>query len=107
MAKKHRPRADRPTPKPRPGEIAQAQGHTLNSYRLGALPMLQAILQRLRLEEFLGVLPERARPAFEFRHASWFDDETYSALREGGAGTRTPRVRRAATRREKRAGPPR
>jgi transposase len=54
MAKEQRPRADRPAPKPRPGEIAQAQGRTLNSYRLGALPMLEAILQRLRLEEFLG-----------------------------------------------------
>src|SRR5712671_5941389 len=50
MAKKHRPRADQPASKPRPGEIAQAQGRTLNSYRLGAQP----ILQRLRLEEFLG-----------------------------------------------------
>jgi transposase len=54
MAKKNRSRADHPAPKPRPGEIAQAQGHTLNSYRLGALPMLDAILQRLRLEEFLA-----------------------------------------------------
>jgi transposase len=54
MAKKHRPRADRPAPKPRPGEIAQAQGRTLNSYRLGALPMLESVLQRLRLGEFLG-----------------------------------------------------
>lgn len=54
MAKKRPPRADRPAAKPRPGEIAQAQGRTLNSYRLGALPMLERILQRLRLEEFLA-----------------------------------------------------
>jgi transposase len=53
MAKKRPRRADRPAPKPRPGEIAQAQGRTLNSYRLGALPMLESILRRLRLEEFL------------------------------------------------------
>src|SRR4051794_23998098 len=53
MAKKQRPRADRPAPKPRPGEVAQAQGRTLNSYRLGALPVLDTILRRLRLEEFL------------------------------------------------------
>ncbi len=53
MAKKRQKRADRPAPKARPGEIAQAQGRTLNSYRLGALPMLEAILRRLRLEEFL------------------------------------------------------
>jgi transposase len=53
MAKKHRPRADRTAPKPRPGEVAQAQGRTLSSYRLGALPILDTILRRLRLEEFL------------------------------------------------------
>lgn len=53
MAKKRPLRADRPVPKARPGEIAQAQGRTLNSYRLGALPMLDSILRRLRLEEFL------------------------------------------------------
>jgi transposase len=53
MAKKRPPRADQTVPKTRPGEIAQAQGRTLNSYRLGALPMLERILQRLRLEEFL------------------------------------------------------
>ncbi len=53
MAKERQQRADRPAPKARPGEIAQAQGRTLNSYRLGALPMLEAILRRLRLEEFL------------------------------------------------------
>src|SRR4051794_18940289 len=53
MAKARPQRADRPAPEARPGEIAQAQGLTLNSYRLGALPMLDRILQRLRLEEFL------------------------------------------------------
>ena len=34
-----------------------------------------------RLTEFLEVLPRRWRSAFEFRHASWFDDEVYEALR--------------------------
>jgi transposase len=53
MTKKHRPRADRTAPEPRPGEIAQAQGRTLNSYRLGVLPILDTILRRLRLEKFL------------------------------------------------------
>ena len=53
MAKKRPQRDDRPAPKARPGEIAQAQGRTLNSYRLGALPVLDRILRRLRLEEFL------------------------------------------------------
>jgi len=54
MAKKHRPGADGPAPEIRSGESANAQGRTLNSYRLGALPILDRILQRLRLEEFLG-----------------------------------------------------
>ena len=54
MAKKHRPRADGPAPEIRTGEVANAQGRTLNSYRLGALPILDRILRRLRLEEALG-----------------------------------------------------
>ena len=54
MGRKRQDPTDRPVPKPRPGEIAQAQGRTLNSYRLGALPMLESVLRRLRLGEFLG-----------------------------------------------------
>lgn len=38
-----------------------------------------------RLEEFLAILPARRRVAFEFRHASWFDDRTFDALRRHGA----------------------
>jgi transposase len=53
MAKNRRPRPDRGESKTRPGEIAQAQGRTLNSYRLGALPVLDHFLNRLGLEEFL------------------------------------------------------
>src|SRR5262245_23849877 len=53
MAKKRQRRVDRPAPKYRPGEVAQARGRTLSSYRLGALPILDGILQRLRLREFL------------------------------------------------------
>lgn len=34
-----------------------------------------------RLKAFLDVLPKRRRAAFEFRHASWFDDEVYALLR--------------------------
>lgn len=34
-----------------------------------------------RLEEFLARLPHRWRAAFEFRHASWFEADTYAALR--------------------------
>ena len=38
-----------------------------------------------RLREFLTMLP-KCRAAFEFRHASWFDDEVFTLLREHGVG---------------------
>ncbi|HEV8695639.1 MAG TPA: DUF72 domain-containing protein [Lysobacter sp.] len=38
-----------------------------------------------RLVEFLRVLPNDHRAAFEFRNGSWFDDEVYAALKEAGA----------------------
>lgn len=37
------------------------------------------------LEQFLACLPEGTRAAFEFRHASWHDDEVYTALRRRNA----------------------
>lgn len=33
------------------------------------------------LDQFLGMLPRSLRPAFEFRHESWFQDEVYDVLR--------------------------
>jgi len=38
-----------------------------------------------RLAEFLKILPAGHAAAFEFRNASWFDDEVYDALRSAGA----------------------
>ena len=38
-----------------------------------------------RLRAFLDRMPRGIRPAFEFRHASWLDDETYDALRAADA----------------------
>jgi uncharacterized protein YecE (DUF72 family) len=38
-----------------------------------------------RLTDFLKLLPEGHRAAFEFRNDSWFDDEVYAALRQAGA----------------------
>ena len=35
-----------------------------------------------RLKTFLGYLPLDRRYAFEFRHESWFDDETFSVMRD-------------------------
>jgi uncharacterized protein YecE (DUF72 family) len=37
-----------------------------------------------RLVEFMGALPKGLRAAFEFRNDSWFVDEVYDALRDGG-----------------------
>jgi len=37
-----------------------------------------------RLQAFLDGLPAGRGAAFEFRHASWFDDETFAALRSAG-----------------------
>ena len=38
-----------------------------------------------RLDAFLALLPEGHRAAFEFRHESWFADETYASLQRCGA----------------------
>lgn len=38
-----------------------------------------------RLKEFLALLPRGGRAAFEFRHASWHDDEVLAALSGAGA----------------------
>ena len=56
--------------------------------RLGALlfqlpPFLKKDLPRLR--DFLALLPSGKEIAFEFRNASWHDDEVYEALRGRGA----------------------
>jgi uncharacterized protein YecE (DUF72 family) len=67
------------------------------SYFLDLLPRLGArlgvVLYQLppffrqdlaRLEAFLAVLPESPRSALEFRHVSWFTDETYKVLEKHG-----------------------
>jgi uncharacterized protein YecE (DUF72 family) len=38
-----------------------------------------------RLEAFLQTIPEGRRAAFEFRHASWFEEDVFQALRSRGA----------------------
>jgi uncharacterized protein YecE (DUF72 family) len=37
------------------------------------------------LKDFLALLPRTLPTAFEFRHASWFEDSTYEALRANAA----------------------
>ena len=46
-------------------------------------PMLKLDLPRL--VEFLHVLPDGHRAAFEFRNDSWFTDDVYVALKDAGA----------------------
>jgi uncharacterized protein YecE (DUF72 family) len=46
-------------------------------------PFLRKDLPRLR--EFLSLLPEDHRAAFEFRNDSWFDDEVYAELQAAQA----------------------
>ncbi len=38
-----------------------------------------------RLVDFLSLLPQTTRAAFEFRHSSWLADDVYDALRARGA----------------------
>ena len=38
-----------------------------------------------RLSEFLALLPQGHRAAFEFRNDGWFDDEVYALLKHAGA----------------------
>jgi uncharacterized protein YecE (DUF72 family) len=38
-----------------------------------------------RLDEFLGTLPTGVEAAFEFRHESWLNDDTYAVLRRHAA----------------------
>jgi uncharacterized protein YecE (DUF72 family) len=46
-------------------------------------PTFKADVPRLR--DFLTALPREFRAAFEFRHASWFDDRVYAALHAANA----------------------
>jgi len=46
-------------------------------------PVMKRDLPRLR--DFLALLPASHGAAFEFRHDSWFADDVYEALKNGGA----------------------
>lgn len=53
-------------------------------------PNLKKDIERLR--EFLKLLPGDVPVAFEFRNASWFDEETYGLLRENACALCTADV---------------
>jgi uncharacterized protein YecE (DUF72 family) len=63
---------------PTMGELATKLGPTL----VQLPPNFKRDLERLR--GFLDLLPHGFQAAFEFRNASWFDDETLALLRERG-----------------------
>jgi uncharacterized protein YecE (DUF72 family) len=61
-------------------EVAKRLGKRLGPVLFQLPPNFPKDLPRLRA--FLTLLPRRRRVAFEFRHASWFDDEVFELLRD-------------------------
>jgi len=62
---------------------SEALGTTRGPLLFQLPPNLKADLARLGA--FLATLPGGIEPAFEFRHASWFHDDTWALLRAHGA----------------------
>jgi len=60
---------------------------TLGAKRGPVLFQLPPFLKKdlARLQEFLALLPQDHRAAFEFRNDSWFTDDVYDALKGAGA----------------------
>lgn len=63
-------------------EALDTMGEKLGPVLFGLPPNFKKDAERLKA--FLGLLPAERRVAFEFRHASWFDDEVYALLRARG-----------------------
>ena len=64
-------------------EVAAVLGDRLGPALFQLPPNLKKDLPRLAA--FLETLPPERRAAFEFRHASWFEDDVFEALRTKGA----------------------
>ena len=62
--------------------ILRALGSRLGCILFQLPPNLKKELPRL--EQFLKQIPGDTRAAFEFRHASWFDDEVLACLKANG-----------------------
>ena len=60
-------------------ETASVLGQRLGAALFQLPPFFKKDVPRLR--DFLARIPAGVRAAFEFRHASWFDDEVYDVLR--------------------------
>jgi uncharacterized protein YecE (DUF72 family) len=63
--------------------VARTLGEQLGPILFQLAPFLRKDVGVLR--EFLALLPPGTEPAFEFRHASWFDDEVSTVLADKGA----------------------
>jgi uncharacterized protein YecE (DUF72 family) len=64
-------------------EVAATLGDQLGALLFQLPPHFKKDLPLLR--DFLALLPNGTRVAFEFRHASWFADDVFALLRERGA----------------------
>ncbi len=62
---------------------AEVLGERLGPFLFQLPPYLRCDIGRLA--SFLGLLPDGMRAAFEFRHASWFDDDVFALLAGAGA----------------------
>lgn len=62
---------------------AKVLGERLGPFLFQLPPYLRRDIDRLA--GFLDLLPDGMRGAFEFRHASWFDDEVFTLLADAGA----------------------
>jgi uncharacterized protein YecE (DUF72 family) len=65
------------------GEAISALGDKLGPILFQLPPFFKQ--DTARLAEFLEVVPKALRAAFEFRHPSWFAEETYALLRARNA----------------------
>jgi uncharacterized protein YecE (DUF72 family) len=63
-------------------DVSSELGERLGPMLFQLPPNLKIDIERLR--DFLALLPVGLRAAFEFRHDSWFDDETYAILSDAG-----------------------
>ncbi len=64
-------------------EVAKVLGDRLGPILFQLPPNLKK--DAALLHDFLETLPRGLRAAFEFRHESWFEEETYALLKEAGA----------------------
>jgi uncharacterized protein YecE (DUF72 family) len=64
-------------------QVAATLGERLGPALFQLPPNLKKDLPRL--EAFLGTIPAGRRAAFEFRHASWFEEDVFEVLQSRGA----------------------